>query len=394
MRILHVVPTVDASAGGPPQVASRLAAAQSGLGHQATLIAPSPREPSTAISVRLGEVPHGELVRWVDAGPATGLERVLARRGREALGRALKDADLCVIHCIWDAFTTAAAKEARARGVPYVVVPHGMLDPWCLRQKALKKRLALATYMRGVLNGATFLHALNASERDLMRPLGLSVPVEVIPNGVFLEEFENLPRAGAFRSSRPTLKNDPYILFLSRLHYKKGLDYLADAFAIVAKERADLRLVVAGSDDGYKDEFERMIAGHGLGERTHLVGPVYGDDKLAAFNDAACFCLPSRQEGFSIAVTESLACGTPAVVSEDCHYPEVSEVGAGAVTKLDAKAVAEGLRRVLAGDRGAMGEAGRRLVRERFNWPAVAKTTLEAYGRAYARLGRAMPAGA
>ncbi len=153
-------------------------------------------------------------------------------------------------------------------------------------------------------------------------------------------------------------------------------------------------MVVAGSDDGYKGEFERMIAGHGLGERTHLVGPVYGDDKLAAFNDAACFCLPSRQEGFSIAVTESLACGTPAVVSEDCHYPEVGEVGAGAVTKLDAKAVAEGLRRVLAGDRGAMGEAGRRLVRERFNWPAVAKTTLEAYGRAYARLGRAMPAGA
>lgn len=381
MRILHVLPTVDASAGGPPQVASRLAAAQAGLGHQTTLIAPTPREPSTAISARLREVPHGDQVRWTDAGPASGLERVLARRGRKALGNALKDADLCVVHCIWDAFTTAAAKEALARGVPYVVVPHGMLDPWCLQQKALKKRLALATYMRGVLNHATFLHALNAAERDLMRPLGLTAPVEVIPNGVFLEEFESLPARGAFRSTHPELGSDPYILFLSRLHYKKGLDYLADAFAIIAKERTDVRLVVAGSDDGYKAEFERKIAAHNLGPRTHLVGPLYGEQKLAAFNDAACFCLPSRQEGFSIAITESLACGTPAVVSEDCHYPEVSAVGAGTETKLDAGAVAAGLRRVLAGDRATMGEAGRRLVRERFNWPAVARITLEAYAR-------------
>lgn len=276
-------------------------------------------------------------------------------------------------------------------GVPYVVVPHGMLDPWSLRQKALKKRVALATYMRGVLDRAAFLHALNAEERDLMRPLGLKVPVEVIPNGVFLEEFERMPAAGAFRAAHRGLGQDPYILFLSRLHFKKGLDYLADAFAILAKQRADVRLVVAGSDDGFKGEFERMIAAHGLSGRTHLVGPLYGEEKLAAFNDAACFCLPSRQEGFSIAITESLACGTPAVVSEDCHYPEVGEVGAGTVTALEAGAVAAGLVRVLAGDRGAMGEAGRRLVRERFNWPAVARTTLGAYGRAFARIGRQMP---
>jgi glycosyltransferase involved in cell wall biosynthesis len=269
-----------------------------------------------------------------------------------------------------------------------------MLDTWTLAQSALKKRVALALAVKGLLDRAAFLHVGNVHEREVIKPLKIAAPSEIIPNGAFLEEFASLPARGTFRSAHPELGGDPYVLFLSRLHYKKGLDYLADAFALVAGQRGDVRLVVAGSDDGYQVEFERRIAAHGVSGRTHVVGPLYGDAKLAAFNEAACFCLPSRQEGFSIAITESLACGTPAVVSEDCHYPEVEEVGAGVVTKLEGGAVASGLLRVLAGDRGAMGEAGRRLVRERFNWPAVAGISLAAYSRALSRMGRRASGGA
>ena len=232
------------------------------------------------------------------------------------------------------------------------------------------------------MNEAAFLHVGNIDEQKAIEGLGLTAPREMIPNGVFLEEFATMPPKGVFYAKHPELQGQPFILFLSRIHFKKGLDYLADAFAAVARQRPDVRLVVAGGDGGYQATFEKMIAGHGLTDRTHLVGPLYGEQKLAAFNDAACFCLPSRQEGFSIAITESLACGTPAVVSRDCHYPEVEQVGAGAVTALDAASTATGLLKVLAGNRADMGSRGRELVRARFNWPAVAQATFAVYGRA------------
>ena len=96
-----------------------------------------------------------------------------------------------------------------------------------------------------------------------------------------------------------------YVVFIARLHYKKGLDYLADAFAIVAPQSPDLDLVVAGPDEGAKSDFEDRIRRAGVGKRVHLVGPLYGPDKFAALVDCTCFCLPSRQEGFSVAVTVS-----------------------------------------------------------------------------------------
>ena len=173
-------------------------------------------------------------------------------------------------------------------------------------------------------------------------------PGFVIPNGVNLEEFEPPPDPAIFRRQLPALGDRPYILFLSRLHYKKGLDFLADAFRIVAATRADVQLVVAGPDDGAQTEFERRIAGAGLSDRVHVPGPIYGPEKLSAVAGAACFVLPSRQEGFSVAILEALACGTPAVVSEECHFPEVAEVEAGEVVPLDAVAVAAALNRVLA----------------------------------------------
>ncbi len=390
MRIVHVIASMQATHGGPPVIAACIAAAQAALGHEVGLFSYDPGS-SDAVVRRMRTFPGGGQVRSHFIGASDGVELQLGWRAGRAFREIAGSYDFAHIHGVWEGIQRTCARRARAAGTPYCVVPHGMLDTWCLAQGATKKKLALGLAVRPLLNSAAFLHVGNTHERDVIASLGLTAPREIIPNGVFLEEFATPPAPGTFFAKHPELKGQPYILFLSRLHYKKGLDYLADAFAIVARQRADVRLVVAGADDGYQGEFEAMVAAHGLGARVHLVGPLYGDDKLAAFNDAACFCLPSRQEGFSIAVTESLACGTPAVVSEDCHYPEVAQVGAGEVTRLDAGAVAQGLLRVLGGDREAMGEAGRRLVRERFNWPAVARTTLDAYARAYARMGRSVP---
>lgn len=379
MRIVHLLASVDPKAGGPPAVVLRIAAGQAALGHDVTvahLPLPADREPDFRRSC--DAVPGIARVRFATVDPA--MATTLGRpRAAPSFGRC----DMLHIHGVWEPVLPACARWARAQGIPYCFVPHGMLDRWSMAQKKWKKRVALWLGWKAVLDRAAFLHVLNEDEGRGLAPLGLRAPFETIANGVFLSEIEPVPARGSFRAKRPELGNDPYVLFLSRLHFKKGLDHLADAFAILVREHPAVRLVVAGPDDGERAPFEARIAGHGLASRTHVVGPLYGRDKYEALADCAAFCLPSRQEGFSVAVTEALALARPVVISTECHFPEVAEVGAGAVTSLDPADVAKALARFIADPAmaDAAGARGAALVRERFTWEAIAARTIEVYAR-------------
>jgi glycosyltransferase involved in cell wall biosynthesis len=256
-----------------------------------------------------------------------------------------------------------------------------MLNPWSLAQKPWKKRLALSFGVRRVLNGARFIHCLNAEEAALIEPLGLTSQSLVFPNGVFLEEIEPLPKSGKFASAHPEIRGRRFVLFLGRLHHVKGLEFLAEAWAQCAGAVPEVDLVVAGPDGGAKSDFEARIAGAGLSHRVHLVGPLYGADKYAALVDAACFCLPSKQEGFSVAIVEALACGVPVIMSEACRFPEAVAAGAAQMVPLEATALAQALRSVLSNPNQAeaMGRAGRDLIRRRYTWPVIATRILDIY---------------
>lgn len=386
MKILHVVVGLDPALGGPPAVALRLASAQARLGHDVSLAAHDAPQRREQIDKSMQAVPGIDGVKVLALDPAVSAGWFISKPARQQLQRAIDAADVVHLHGLWEPLIRTAAVDAHARGRPYVLTPHGMLDPWSLRQRRMKKRLAMALVFRRVLNRAACLHLLNDDESRLLAPLGLRAPTTVIPNGIFIEEIDPLPAAGEFRRTHPALGADPFVLFLSRLHHKKGLDILAAAFTMLAPERPDLRLVIAGPDEGALEDFEQRVRSAGLEQRVHVVGPIYGRDKYAAMVDAACFCLPSRQEGFSMAITEALACRLPAVISENCHFPEVAEHRAGVVTSLDASRIAGGLREVLSDPRrgNTMGEAGRRLVLERFTWPAIAQRAVAAYERALA----------
>lgn len=381
MRILHVVVGLDPALGGPPAVALRLAAAQAKAGHTVTLAAHDAPARREAIDKSLKPIPFIDQVRIVALLPEVRAGWFISKPALEALNAAIADTDVVHLHGLWEPLIREAAVNAHRLGKPYILTPHGMLDPWSLRQRWLKKKIAMLLVFRRVLKRAARLHLLNDDEVELLKPLRLNTPLVVIPNGVFLEEIEPLPAAGSFRAKHPELGDDRFVLFLSRLHYKKGLDHLASAFAIVAKSQPRLRLVVAGPDDGAKADFESRIAAAGLSGRTLVVGPLWGRDKFAAMVDCACFCLPSRQEGFSMAITEAMACGSPVVISKACHFPEVGEVGAGEVVDLSDDHVGAALQRVLADDAVArrMGQAGRKLVRSRYTWPVIADRAIATY---------------
>ena len=162
---------------------------------------------------------------------------------------------------MWDPLIHVVAHAAAtAAGKPFVLTPHGMLDPWAMSQRWWKKRAAMVLGYRRMLNNAAFLHFLNADECTLTTRLHLTSPSRILPNGIFLQELDPLPEKGALRATHSEFAKSRLVLFLSRLHYKKGLDFLADAFAIVAREFPDAQLIVAGPDDGARAPFLAQIA--------------------------------------------------------------------------------------------------------------------------------------
>ena len=384
MNIVHTIQSLDPAMGGPPVVVTRLAAAQASLGHRVTVYAYQSPGREEQIEKSLDGLPGRESVdfRFIPLGGKG--ELVFGSRARDELRSVMEDTDFLHTHSVWSTISRVAAQAAREHATPYTVCVHGMLDPWCMSQKRLKKQLALRLSLNKMLDRSAFIHCLNKDEVGFVEAFGYAADLVTIPNGVFLEEFDPRPDFGNFRAARPEIGDDPYVLFLSRLHYKKGLDYLADSFSKVAPKFPDLKLVVAGPDGGARSGFEQQISEAGLSDRVLLTGPIYGQAKLEAVRDATMFCLPSRQEGFSIAITEALALGTPCVVTDACHYPEVAEVNAGFVTELNAQSVADGIESILRStpeQREEMGEQGRRLVKERFTWPVIAKQSIGVYER-------------
>lgn len=381
LAILHVMDKLSPQLGGPATMLISLAAAQASLGHAVAVLTSRAGDNEGELARAARDVPGLARVRLEFLPPADRRERLLGGRARRWARSNVGRFSVVHTHGVWESIIRAVARGAHAAGVPYVVTPHGMLDRWALARKVWKKRLALTLGAARFVRRADALHALSIHERDCVRGARLHPAPTVIPNGVFMEQVEPLPATGAFRAAHPELGDAPFVLFLARLHPGKGLDLLAEALPRVLPDVPGLRLVVAGPDAGAQADLRARVARLGIADRVHLVGPMWDRSKFAALVDAACFCLPSEHEGFSMSIAEALACGTPVVITRQCHFPEVEEVGAGEVVERTLDDLAAGLRRVLTrpGSRAAYGQAGRRLIQERFTWPRIARRTIDLY---------------
>jgi glycosyltransferase involved in cell wall biosynthesis len=287
--------------------------------------------------------------------------------------------EMALIRSCWIYVGVAASRECRKAGLPYLAYPEGSLDPWTLRYSRFKKRLWWRLRERSYFQGAAAIIALTRAEREHIRNMGLTNRIEVIPNGINLSDLEvALPRQ-EIEAQWGELKGKRWLLFLGRLHPKKGLDLLLPAFAQIAREFPDHVLVIAGPDEGgYAKSVEKMVADLNLAERVLLTGPVYGPTKIGLLKLAKVFVLTSYSEGQPMAVLEALGCGTPALLTEPCNVPEVAEAGAGLVVPLSVEAISRSLEEILRdeGARREMGRNGCTLVTSRFTWDKVARQTI------------------
>ncbi|QBG45965.1 glycosyltransferase [Verrucomicrobia bacterium S94] len=296
------------------------------------------------------------------AGP---LQRSLSLR------RMLKTsgADLIHLHGIWMDNQWAAMQHQRKNNVPVVVSPRGMLDPWAIQNSAWKKKLVEALFAKKALREASCIHALCRSEVESIRAYGLKNPVALIPNGV------ELPGPGRL----PAVSDCKTILFLGRIHPKKGLAELLEAWS---RFGGGWKLLVAGWDDGGHDEGLKARATELGLKNIEFIGPKYGKEKETLLRSVDAFILPSFSEGLPMSVLEAWSYGLPAVITDFCNLPEGFECNAAVRIEPRADSIVEGLETLAAmsdEERTAMGSAGRALVEKRFTWSGIAENMRQVY---------------
>ncbi|MBX3380661.1 MAG: glycosyltransferase [Phycisphaeraceae bacterium] len=379
MRILHVTYSLAADQGGPTMVTTRVAAAQAGLGHEVTILT----RQSAGKETDLPAIAGSSRVKIERIATSSVVAKVSGRDSLPRLRELIARHDVVHVHNIWDPILIHSVNEARRQKKPVVLSPHGILTRWALSEKWFKKAVAMRLLYRRAIDKVTLVHALSSFEREEMAIFGFKGPVVVVPNGVFLEEIDPLPAPGSFFAAHSEFSNEPFVLFLSRLHPIKGLDILVDAFAQVLRRVPRARLVIVGPDFGMEAPIREQAARLGIADRVHLTGPIFGRGKYEAMVDCACFCLPSGHEAFSVAIAEAMACRAAVVISPECHLPEAQEAGAGLVVEREAAKLASALEQILGDENGrrAMGLRGRKLVEDHFTWEKVAESLVEAYSK-------------
>lgn len=381
MRVLHLISNLAPASSGPTQVLKGLAIAQASVGHEVAVCTTDRGNP---VQEKVQEkLPSGYFKSFypdqiaLHAFPVLYTPLLFSPRMAQWLGKTLQSFDIVHIHGLYRFPPTYAAYQAHRQGVPYIIMPHGSLDPYLYDKSSrsvLLKRLYERWFDLPNLHAASAIHYTAEEERERVAFLNLRAPSFVVPNGLDWEPYRALPPRGALRS-RWGLANAPLVLFLGRLHFKKGLDLLIPAFDRLRRRLPDAQLVIVGPEnDDYGQTVRGWVREHGLEDAVHFVGPLRGADVVQAYVDADVFALPSYTENFGMTVAEAMACALPVVISDQVNiHAEVAKAGAGLVTRCDVGELTEALEALLHDSirRRAMGEAGRRLVQDRYTWPAI-----------------------
>ncbi len=381
MKVLHVIPSVSERSGGPGQAIIPMCHSLQEQGTEVTIATTDAglreRPMLGAAGVYKGVPTVFFPLQW---GESFKYSKPLATW----LDANVNKFDVVHIHAVFNHACLAAASACRKHHVPYVVRPLGTLDPWSMKQKPLRKFLFWQVAGKRMLRGAAAVHyTARAEQTDAEESLGLNHG-RVIPLGVetCLPARTNGDEVGF--GKLPSLSGHPYVLVLSRLHPKKGLDIFIDAFArlVEQEEFNDWRLVLAGEGpEEYVQALKQKVADHGAEEIVLFPGWLEGDEKDAFLHSASLLALPSYQENFGLCVMEALSAGVPVLVSPHVNLAdEIEGAGAGWVSPVEARALHETLTSALCDhdELSRRGAAGRVFAR-RFDWHNVAVMLAQLY---------------
>lgn len=281
--------------------------------------------------------------------------------------------DVVHCNCCWMPGSALTQKWAQKAGYKVVLTPHGMLEPWILHRHYYTRKLpALWLFQKMAVVKADMIHATAESEKQNLLKLGWNDKIAIVPNGIDVDAIQ----------TKSSWKRTGNILFLSRIHPKKGINFLIEA---VAKLGGDYKCIIAGEGDtSYINELKSLADKLGASDRVKFVGGVYGDEKWKLFRDADVFVLPTHSENFGIVVAEALACGTPVITTVGTPWEELNTRHCGWWTEIGTAPLLAALRSfatlsVL--ELEQMGRLGRQLVEEKYSAKAEAEGMMDMYQR-------------
>jgi glycosyltransferase involved in cell wall biosynthesis len=298
-----------------------------------------------------------------------------------AIGERVRQVDLVTIHSLNLFPQLSAYIHAKRTNTPYIVTPHGSLGPWLRPNSRKRKAVVDFLWQRSMLNNATAIQFTTADEAALVQTVAQTAPRYVIPNGIRVDEFRDLPDGRPFRDRFLDGHSGPIVLFLGRIAKVKGIDILLSAFARAGDADSAMLVIVGPDDEGLVPSLQSQAASEGTSRRVRFLGPLYDDDRLAALGAADILALTSHTENFGNAVLEAMAASLPIIVSEAVNTsPEIHEATAGIVTSLDIDEVAAHMRQLIADPSRRELLGGRALAfAERYDWSQVAPRIIAMY---------------
>lgn len=393
MKILYAIPSVSPRTGGVRETGLGLPRHLLRLGHDVEVVTTHIDGMGRACA-GVRDVPlnkpvqeAGAIVTYYKAQyPRWGFSLDFAR----AIGGKVKKADIVHVYSLYQFTTFITIFFCKRHKTPYVFHVHGSLDPVAQKRSRLAKSIYHFMIEKRHLNGAAAIHYNTSEEMRLAEEsLNIRAPGVVVPCGIDLDVFSNLPEPGLMRAKYPQLQNKKILLFLGRINPKKGLDLLAKAFAGITQCRNDVALVIAGPDDGgYQEVIRKILIKSGVLERVVFTGMLFGQEKLAALRDSDLFVLPSYSENFGIAVVEAMASGLPVVISRKVNtWEEFSRAGAAEAVNCDAAELETALLRLLNNPARCkeLAQKGMALARRSYAWESVAKQMATVYEDILAR---------
>jgi glycosyltransferase involved in cell wall biosynthesis len=381
MKILFVIPALGSVYGGPSKCVLDLAEVLGRQGVDLDIVTTTANGANRLniptqiwIKEKFYRIQYFSYSNFIDYKFSWSLTRWLFQN--------ISNYDLVHTHAIFSYPTLPAHLACQIYKIPYLMTPHGMLEPWALSYKSRKKNFYFNLFEKRSLQRAIAIQILASTEAINVKQLGLKSPLVLVPNGIYQNDFQELPNSEIFYQKFPEIRNKTLILFLGRIDPKKGLDLLAIAFKKIHIQFPDTHLILAGPDNinfspTVKDYFSEV----NCLDAVTFTGMLTGTLKYATLAAADIYVAPSYSEGFSVSVLEGMASGLPCVITTGCNFPEAIGEKAALVVDIDATQIGDAILWCLANPEESrqMGDRARKLIFEKYTWDNISKIMIETY---------------